>query len=745
MKKLYGGIAAAALVATGIACGAGSAGAVAPTWPVSLGFTPDSRVSSVVSTDGTAVYTIGFDSADRTRFDVATTLLATGATTTQTLTLTPVGDATIAAVDSAAVSPTGQIVISAAQNGPSGYSDGVWTAKVGDTEALETLSDLNGAGLIAISRNGEHVALPVIDDQGTGAELYTFAPSSSVASSVPLGEPGDFLTPSGVAVTDSGTAFFAGVEYATDGDDAGTPQLWTAADGGAASVRKLAGPPNAVTLAGSRVVVAERDDQSEDGSTPIQVFDATDGEPVTGRIPVGATALAASTSGDTVWASDGGSIVRVDLDELTSYSDTNPAPSAYPGYSVAALVSGDDALYGVDAPYDPESGAPQPARLFSLGTPAPISDATLTDYNQADQDSPGLLVNWTDPADATGLSYLVTATDQAAPHDSVTVSGNSGGVFLDSSSGIVVGHHYDVSVRTFNGGYLSDAVAALPSLPDATVSVAGDTSVGSTLTASVTGWDAKVTKSYQWETVTDDNDGNTVYTAIKDQTNATLVIGAGLLDKELAVQVTGTADGFAPTQAVSDTYGPVTPAVVKLPALSGQGHVSVSGSGTVGSVLTAHVTGTWPATATLSYQWIYNGGQYGGAIDGATKATFTPTQDLAGLNVGVIVTASLPGHESATATSATTLVRATVGSIKATKVKAGAKKLTLTLSGVSTVPGKVKVYDGKKLIGTATVKNGKVVVKLKKKLAKGKHKVTVKYAGSSSVAKFTKSVTVKVK
>ena len=87
---------------------------------------------------------------------------------------------------------------------------------------------------------------------------------------------------------------------------------------------------------------------------------------------------------------------------------------------------------------------------------------------------------------------------------------------------------------------------------------------------------------------------------------------------------------------------------------------------------------------------------------------------------------------------------AQVSGVKAGTMKSGSKKLKLTLGGVTTVPGKVKVYDGKKLLGTATVKNGKLVLKLKKKLAKGKHKVTVKYAGSSSVAKFTKKTKIKV-
>lgn len=748
MKKLYGGIAAAALVVTGVTCGAGSAVAVAPAGPLPLGFTVGGGVSTIVSTAGDQVYTVAVDNADPTQLDVATTTIATGETTHATLELASTSGSSITGIASLAVAATGRIVVSATQSDEEVTDNGVWTAQVGDTVATETFS-VPAAGTVAISRNGAHAAL------AAGADLYAFAPSDSLAPSVTLGEEGDSVWAAGVAVTDTGDVYVAGDDFPAGGDGTSTPLLWTLPEGsGTPSTRELAAEPQVVTLAGSNVVVGESDQTSQDGSSPLQVFDATVGAPVTGRIPQAPHLLTASSDGGTVWASDGGSIVRVDLDSLSAYTTANPAPSAYPGFSIAALAAGDGTLYGVDTPSHEADGDSEgsnwvsdPATLFALGTPAPVTDAMLTDYNQADQDTPGLLVNWTDPADANGsLSYLVTATDKAAPHDSITVMGSDGGVFLDSDSGIVLGDHYDVSVRTFNGGFLSDTVAALPALPDATVSVAGDTSVGSTLTASVHGWDSGVSKSYQWVTATDDNEGNTVYTPIKDQTNATLVIGAGLLHKQLAVQVTGTKDGFAATQAVSDTVGPVTAAVVKQPALSGQGHVSVSGSGTVGSVLTAHVTGNWPATATLSYQWFYNGGQFGGAIDGATKATFTPTSDLVGLNVGVIVTASLHGYAPASATSATTVVQVQhVDGVKAATVKAGAKKLTLKLAGVTSAPGKVKVYDGKKLIGKATIKNGKLVLKLKKKLHKGKHKLTVKYAGSAQVAKFNKSVKVKVK
>lgn len=87
-----------------------------------------------------------------------------------------------------------------------------------------------------------------------------------------------------------------------------------------------------------------------------------------------------------------------------------------------------------------------------------------------------------------------------------------------------------------------------------------------------------------------------------------------------------------------------------------------------------------------------------------------------------------------------------VSAIKApAKLKSSAKSLTLTLVETGTFTGTVKVYDGSKLIGTATVVNGKVTVKLKKKLKSGKHTIKVVFAGSASASAFSATVKVTVK
>lgn len=191
------------------------------------------------------------------------------------------------------------------------------------------------------------------------------------------------------------------------------------------------------------------------------------------------------------------------------------------------------------------------------------------------------------------------------------------------------------------------------------------------------------------------------------------------------------------------------------------GSVTITGTPKVGSTLTASTSG-WPTGTTFSYQWgaVVSHGESGGLepLTGATSATLALTPAFAGKKIVVTVTGHLDSVHNdteayssivtvaaATTTTDPTPRPAHVTTIKPSKLTSSSKQLTLTLPGIASAPGKVKVFDGKKLIGKATIKNGKLVLKLKKKLHRGKHKLTVKYAGSAQVAEFTKTVKVKVK
>jgi hypothetical protein len=75
-------------------------------------------------------------------------------------------------------------------------------------------------------------------------------------------------------------------------------------------------------------------------------------------------------------------------------------------------------------------------------------------------------------------------------------------------------------------------------------------------------------------------------------------------------------------------------------------------------------------------------------------------------------------------------------------------KTTVT-SALGGVPaGTVRVYKGKKLLGTGTLKNGKVTIKVSTKKAKklkvGKNTLTAKYLGSATVEASQDDFTIKV-
>jgi hypothetical protein len=69
---------------------------------------------------------------------------------------------------------------------------------------------------------------------------------------------------------------------------------------------------------------------------------------------------------------------------------------------------------------------------------------------------------------------------------------------------------------------------------------------------------------------------------------------------------------------------------------------------------------------------------------------------------------------------------------------------TVAASG-GTATGTVQVFKGSKLLGTGTLVNGTVKIKIKKNLRPGKHKLTVKYSGSTTTNASETTVKVKVK
>ena len=198
---------------------------------------------------------------------------------------------------------------------------------------------------------------------------------------------------------------------------------------------------------------------------------------------------------------------------------------------------------------------------------------------------------------------------------------------------------------------------------------------------------------------------------------------AGTLMLTVAVPQTGTAIDV--------------PLTITVPAITSVTAPVISGTATVGRILTAS-PGTWSVTSpTLAYRW----NRAGAPIDEATAATYTPVAADAGRAITVTVTASAPGTTPGVATSAAITVdrlasvtRGTVDHVLVSHKSPVVFRVLVTGQGL--VPtGDVVVRDGRKVLTSVTLTpadNGRVTVTLPK-LRPGIHLLTATYAGDSQL------------
>jgi hypothetical protein len=167
-----------------------------------------------------------------------------------------------------------------------------------------------------------------------------------------------------------------------------------------------------------------------------------------------------------------------------------------------------------------------------------------------------------------------------------------------------------------------------------------------------------------------------------------------------------------------------------------------------------------PATASATVDYGDGAGPQALAHTG-TSYTLSHTYTTTGTKT-VTVKATDAGALSGTDTVAVTVTAAPPppASLAPSAVKASAKpkkitqgrafKVKATVTAASGVPaGTVQVYKGTKLLGTGTLANGKVTIKLSKKKAKklkvGKNTLTAKYLGSTTIAVSQADFVIKVK
>lgn len=166
--------------------------------------------------------------------------------------------------------------------------------------------------------------------------------------------------------------------------------------------------------------------------------------------------------------------------------------------------------------------------------------------------------------------------------------------------------------------------------------IAGTPRVDVPLTADPGGWSPDPSLSWQWTA-----DG----APIAGATSSTYSPSPAEVGKHLAVVVTARRPGYLTAVVESASTAAVLPgnnSVVHAPEISGLPHV--------GKTLTAS-QGTWAvAPSSVDYQWY----AAGVAIDGATSATFTPSEDQLDQRLRVEVTARADGYEARTASSSAT-------------------------------------------------------------------------------------------
>lgn len=253
--------------------------------------------------------------------------------------------------------------------------------------------------------------------------------------------------------------------------------------------------------------------------------------------------------------------------------------------------------------------------------------------------------------------------------------------------------------------------------------VSGDPKVGTQLTAIAPVWDTTVERTdFQWLLSG---------VAIAGATTNKYTVAPGDVAKTISVRATG-IKGDTPGVATS------APVLAKIgDAIASLTAPSIAGNGKLGALLSAN-PGTWSGAPqpTFSYQWLRNGA----AIPGAGGSTYVVRVADVAKSLAVRVTAARAGFAPGTATtsgiSVAKLSSTTSASlVKKTIAKSAKGLLKLTLKGTGAKPsGKVKVYDGAKLLKIYTVRssdNGSRTVKLPK-LKSGLHKIKAVYGGSSA-------------
>jgi hypothetical protein len=189
----------------------------------------------------------------------------------------------------------------------------------------------------------------------------------------------------------------------------------------------------------------------------------------------------------------------------------------------------------------------------------------------------------------------------------------------------------------------SAATAVVPALNltnTVAPAVTGSWTVGTSISASTGTWSTSGTFTYQWQSSSD----NSTWADIASATSSSYTLTSTEASKYVRAQVVNTSSagaGVAYSAARSKVGAPYNTA---LPAITGT--IKVGSTQTVS-------TGTWSNTPTsYSYQWQKSSDGISWInLDGATASTYSPTFDVANLQIRVSVSA-VNAVDTATVTTA---------------------------------------------------------------------------------------------
>ncbi|SFR68740.1 Carboxypeptidase regulatory-like domain-containing protein [Agromyces sp. CF514] len=190
---------------------------------------------------------------------------------------------------------------------------------------------------------------------------------------------------------------------------------------------------------------------------------------------------------------------------------------------------------------------------------------------------------------------------------------------------------YEMTTRTTDE---TTPVALIEPAQLSAPSISGIAAVGKTMTAHAASSTPGAAFAYAWLA-----DG----VPIDGATQAAFTLGAAQLGTRVSVRVSVTASGYGPGTSESAATAMVAPGTPTV------GTPTISGTAATGSILTAK-PGGWTSGTSFTYQWDADGT----AIAGATAATISLTDEVAGKAITVRVTGTAAGYETITKTSAAT-------------------------------------------------------------------------------------------